>query len=144
MHRRKRITAKTHPSDDRPSQAQGHIQLTTMPLHQKLAIATLLTSLFHATTAFSSFNSLSASSFCQRHHHHHHARPRISSKSNCRHQQQHRPGTTGLNMMFDQLTSALTEVAQNFGGKQRYVRHAITYKNNIMTSCCVMNTLIDF
>ena len=27
--------------------------------------------------------------------------------------------STSLNMMFDQLSSALTEVAQNFGGKQR-------------------------
>lgn len=27
--------------------------------------------------------------------------------------------TTRLDMMFDQLSSALTEVAQNFGGKQR-------------------------
>lgn len=28
-------------------------------------------------------------------------------------------GGTRLDMMFDQLSSALTEVAQNFGGKQR-------------------------
>ena len=29
------------------------------------------------------------------------------------------PSSTRLDMMFDQLSSALTEVAQNFGGKQR-------------------------
>jgi hypothetical protein len=29
------------------------------------------------------------------------------------------PPATRLDMMFDQLSSALTEVAQNFGGKQR-------------------------
>ena len=33
---------------------------------------------------------------------------------------QHRGNaSTRLDMMFDQLSSALTEVAQNFGGKQR-------------------------
>ncbi len=41
-----------------------------------------------------------------------HARPSGSSK-------------TQLNMMFDQLSSALTEVAKNFGGKQRMTENSI-------------------
>jgi hypothetical protein len=37
---------------------------------------------------------------------------------NNHHHMSHRRGTE-LNMMFDQLSAALTEAAQNFGGKQR-------------------------
>ena len=43
----------------------------------------------------------------------------LSSRQHSLHDRQRCNSSTSLNMMFDQLSSALTEVAQNFGGKQR-------------------------
>ena len=46
--------------------------------------------------------------------------------------------STRLGMMFDQLSSALTEVAQNFGGKQRYARsrsRAFAFTSPMTSSC---------
>ena len=40
-------------------------------------------------------------------------------------QRSHARPNTELNMMFDQLSSALTEVAKNFGGKQRMTENSI-------------------
>ncbi|KAL7540586.1 hypothetical protein ACHAXR_010219 [Thalassiosira sp. AJA248-18] len=42
-----------------------------------------------------------------------------------RHSLRNGASTTRLDMMFDQLSSALTEVAQNFGGKQRMTENSI-------------------
>ena len=49
--------------------------------------------------------------------HHHHAN--FLGRQRSLHNRQRCNSSTSLNMMFDQLSSALTEVAQNFGGKQR-------------------------
>lgn len=46
---------------------------------------------------------------------HHH----FAGRQRSLHDRQRCNSSTSLNMMFDQLSSALTEVAQNFGGKQR-------------------------
>jgi len=76
---------------------------------KKWIIACLLVSAVPNSIAFTS---PSTSTFCIRASHELNIPKRGVSKPSPRQ-------STELNMMFDQLSAALTEVAQNFGGKQR-------------------------
>ncbi|KAL3804403.1 hypothetical protein HJC23_011331 [Cyclotella cryptica] len=82
------------------------------PSLQKLAISTCLLAALPLSTAFSP---PSASSFCHRQSNH--GRQASVQRDGRR--------STQLHMMFDQLSAALTEVAKNFGGKQRMTENSI-------------------
>lgn len=90
-----------------PTMSFTHMRRT----RQVLTVTGCLVSMLALSSAFSS-SSFNGASLTQRM-----SPARTSNRSN---------GGTQLNMMFDQLSNALTEVAKNFGGKQRCVCMART------------------
>ena len=87
-----------------------------MKLSLSLQKLTISTCLLATVTLSAAFSSPSASSFCHRQCDH---GRRTSVQRHGQAISPRRGGTTQLHMMFDQLSAALTEVAKNFGGKQR-------------------------